>query len=265
MQSPAGEGAGGAWKCGGYAGAEWRCSPASPTPPCVEVSHAKPSCPPRTPDLIPAGAPRGPSRPRGRPLPPAPSHAHAGRGSSWRGGILARPLGRAVLVCCGLSLLPGAPPGPQKARGGGGGKADPQPGTPVLPGPWSRRSAFTSREEQPAPSGTSRLSLGPGLAERRGVTSRKRSVTSRGWTRDVAPAGKELPAERCPRHRETERAWRGGERRKRKAGGDRVRSVVATRVVVATRNAKNRADLGLCHRSAPAPQSAEREDALKST
>lgn len=142
------------------------------------------------------GVPLGPGADPSLRLSPAPSHTHAGRGSSWRGGIPAGPLGRAVLVCCGLSLLPGAPPGPQKARGGGGGKADPQPGTPVLPGPWSRRSAFTSGEEQPAPSGTSRLSLGPGLAERRGVTSGKRSVTSRGWSRDVAPAGKELPAER---------------------------------------------------------------------
>lgn len=110
----------------------------------------------------------GPLQPPGIPTPT--------QVAAWRGGQLVGAPAAGLLSSTAASppfpQLSSAPREPGEVMGGG------RPGTAVLSGPGSRRSTFTSREEQPAPRAALRLAFGPGLAERRDVTSDKGDMTS---------------------------------------------------------------------------------------
>ena len=113
------------------------------------------------------------------------------------------------------------------------------------------------------------LALGPGLAERRGVTSRLASLTSREQPCDAAPAGGGMPEERCPpasRNGVSLPGVGGGREEKAQTWGSSPCGcpLVATARVVATSNRENRADSGLCDRGAAASHSTGPEDARKS-
>lgn len=91
-------------------------------------------------------------------------------------------------------------------------------------------------------------------------------MTSRERNRDVAPSGRSCRRRGVLAIPAAERAWMGGKRRQRRFGDDRPGGTLSCRdISVVTSNGNNQEDLALCCRTAPAPQSAEREDAFKST
>lgn len=136
------------------------------------------SCP-ATP--VPTGAPRlllAPALPSLRLCPALPTPTQVAAPQGCPGGVSAAGLLR-------LLLLPAAPQPPARWE-----KGAPEPGAPVLPDQRGRWAASRPRGEQPAATGTSWFALGSGLAERCDVKSGRRRMTSREWSRDVAPSGR---------------------------------------------------------------------------